>query len=64
MVSKVFAVDVGYGQLAWELRQDPRVVSLERFNVRYLTPDKLGQLVDISTIDVSFISLKGFTSCN
>lgn len=56
--SKVFAVDVGYGQLAWELRQDPRVVSLERFNVRYLTPDKLGQLVDISTIDVSFISLK------
>lgn len=56
--SKVFAVDVGYGQLAWELRQDPRVVALERFNVRYLTPDKLGQLVDISTIDVSFISLK------
>jgi len=55
--SKVYAVDVGYGQLAWELRQDPRVVSIERFNVRYLTPEKLGELVDLSTIDVSFISL-------
>jgi 23S rRNA (cytidine1920-2'-O)/16S rRNA (cytidine1409-2'-O)-methyltransferase len=56
--SKVFAVDVGYGQLAWELRQDPRVVPMERFNVRYLTIEKLGQLVDVCTIDVSFISLK------
>ncbi|MDS1030101.1 TlyA family RNA methyltransferase [Bacillota bacterium LX-D] len=55
--AKVFAVDVGYGQLAWQLRQDPRVISLERTNVRFLSPDNLGMKADISTIDVSFISL-------
>ncbi|MDD4801701.1 MAG: TlyA family RNA methyltransferase [Syntrophomonas sp.] len=53
---KVFAVDVGYGQLAWVLRNDPRVVVLERTNIRYFTPDKLEELVDIITMDVSFIS--------
>lgn len=53
--SKVYAVDVGYGQLAWTLRQDPRVVVLERTNVRYL--ESLPEPVDIATIDVSFISL-------
>lgn len=54
---KVYAVDVGYGQLAWELRQDPRVVVMERINARYLTPQQLGETADVSTIDVSFISL-------
>jgi 23S rRNA (cytidine1920-2'-O)/16S rRNA (cytidine1409-2'-O)-methyltransferase len=54
--SKVYAVDVGYGQLAWKLRQDPRVVILERTNIRYLT--SLPELVDLATIDVSFISLR------
>lgn len=55
---KVFAVDVGYGQLAWKLRQDPRVVVMERTNLRYLTQDDLGALVDIVTLDLSFISLE------
>ncbi|NLC76613.1 MAG: TlyA family RNA methyltransferase [Clostridia bacterium] len=56
--TRVIAVDVGYGQLAWELRQDPRVTVLERTNVRYLTLDQIGgQPVDIVTVDVSFISL-------
>ncbi|MDO4935345.1 MAG: TlyA family RNA methyltransferase [Phascolarctobacterium sp.] len=54
---KVFAVDVGYGQLAWKLRQDARVVNLERTNVRFLKPEDLGELVDAATIDVAFISL-------
>jgi len=54
---KVYAVDVGYGQLDWSLRQDSRVVLLERVNARYLRPEEIGELVDISTIDVSFISL-------
>jgi 23S rRNA (cytidine1920-2'-O)/16S rRNA (cytidine1409-2'-O)-methyltransferase len=54
---KVYAVDVGYGQLAWELRQDERVVVLERLNARYLTLEHLGEQVDLATIDVSFISL-------
>ncbi len=54
---KVYAVDVGYGQLDWKLRQDPRVIVMERVNVRYLKPGDIGELVDISTIDVSFISL-------
>lgn len=54
---KVYAVDVGYGQLAWKLRQDPRVVNLERTNVRFLEADSLGELVDAITIDVAFISL-------
>lgn len=53
---RVYAVDVGYGQLAWKLRQDPRVVVLERTNIRYL--ESLPEPVDLATIDVSFISLK------
>ncbi|MFO7554223.1 MAG: TlyA family RNA methyltransferase [Desulfobacterales bacterium] len=56
--SHVYAVDVGYGQLAWELRQDPRVVVIERTNIRYMQPEAVPQLVDLITIDVSFISLK------
>ena len=55
---KVYAVDVGYGQLAWKLREDPRVVVLERQNVRYLMRDQIPEPIDIVTIDVSFISLK------
>src|SRR3990170_7890972 len=55
---KVYAVDVGYGQLAWKLRNDPRVVVIERKNIRYIKPSDIGELVDIITIDVSFISLK------
>ena len=54
---KVYAVDVGYGQLDWKLRQDPRVVVMERINARYLKPRDIGELVDVCTIDVSFISL-------
>ncbi len=56
--AKVFAVDVGYGQLAWELRQDPRVISLERTNIRHLAPETLGEAVDLVVIDASFISLR------
>ena len=55
---KVYAVDVGYGQLAWSLRQDERVVVLERTNARYLTREQIKEFVDIITIDASFISLK------
>jgi 23S rRNA (cytidine1920-2'-O)/16S rRNA (cytidine1409-2'-O)-methyltransferase len=55
---KVFAVDVGYGQLAWPLRQDDRVTVMERTNIRYLAPDALPLPVDLATVDVSFISLK------
>ncbi|MGB5985170.1 MAG: TlyA family RNA methyltransferase [Desulfobacterales bacterium] len=55
---KVFAVDVGYGQLAWKLRQDPRVEVIERSNIRYLTASHIPQPVDLAVIDVSFISLK------
>jgi 23S rRNA (cytidine1920-2'-O)/16S rRNA (cytidine1409-2'-O)-methyltransferase len=54
---KVYAIDVGYGQLAWQLRQDPRVVILERCNVRYLTSERVPELVDLAVIDTSFISL-------
>lgn len=57
---RVYAVDVGYGQLAWELRNDPRVVVLERTNVRYLQPDAVPEKADICTIDVSFISIEKF----
>lgn len=53
---QVFAVDVGYGQLDWTLRNDPRVVCLEKTNIRYFKPEQLGQEVDIITVDVSFIS--------
>lgn len=55
--AKVFAVDVGYGQLAWKLQQDPRVVSMERTNIRMVTPDQLGKQPDLAVIDASFISL-------
>ena len=56
--SKVFAIDVGYGQLDWKIRSDPRVVVMERTNIRYVTPEDLGEPLDLSVIDVSFISLK------
>ncbi len=55
--TRVYAVDVGYGQLDYRLRQDPRVVVMERTNVRYLQPDALPEAVDLATVDVSFISL-------
>lgn len=55
---KVFAIDVGYGQLDWKIRSDPRVVVMERTNIRYVTPEQLGEPLDLSVIDVSFISLK------
>ena len=55
---KVYAVDVGYGQLAWKLRQDPRVIVIERTNIRHLNPDKIYDPIDVITIDTSFISLK------
>jgi 23S rRNA (cytidine1920-2'-O)/16S rRNA (cytidine1409-2'-O)-methyltransferase len=55
---KVYAVDVGYGQLAWKLRQDDRVVTIERTNIRHLPTDIIPDPIDIATIDVSFISLK------
>ena len=54
---KVYAVDVGYGQLDWKLRNDPRVIVLEKTNARFLTRDRVQELVDICVIDVSFISL-------
>ena len=55
---KVYAVDVGYGQLAWKLRTDERVVNMERTNFRYLTPDDIAEQLDFASVDVSFISLK------
>jgi len=55
---KVFSVDVGYGQLAWELRQDPRVKLIERTNFRNIKFERIGEKVDLAVIDVSFISLK------
>ena len=54
---KVFAIDVGRGQLDWKLRQDPRVVCMEKTNIRYVTPEDIGEPVQFSSIDVSFISL-------
>lgn len=54
---KVYAVDVGYGQLAWKLVNDPRVVSIERTNVRYLQPADFPEQMEIATLDLSFISL-------
>ena len=56
--SKVFAIDVGYGQLDWKIRSDPRVVVMERTNIRYVTQEQLGEPLDLSVVDVSFISLK------
>jgi 23S rRNA (cytidine1920-2'-O)/16S rRNA (cytidine1409-2'-O)-methyltransferase len=57
-VGKVYAVDVGYGQLAWRLRQDPRVIVLERMNIRYMSPEAIPEAVDLAVVDVSFISLR------
>ncbi|MEG1879150.1 MAG: TlyA family RNA methyltransferase, partial [Pseudoflavonifractor sp.] len=54
---KVYAVDVGYGQLAWSLRSDPRVICMERTNARYLTHEQISEELDFASIDVSFISL-------
>ncbi len=54
---KVFSVDVGYGQLDWKLRNDPRVVCMEKTNIRYVLPEDIGEAVDFVSIDVSFISL-------
>lgn len=54
---KVYAVDVGYGQLDWKLRQDPRVVCMERTNARYLTAEQIPEALDFVSVDVSFISL-------
>jgi len=56
--AKVYALDVGYGQLAWKLRDDPRVVPIERTNVRYFAGDGIRENIDLATIDASFISLK------
>lgn len=55
--SRVYSVDVGYGQLDWKLRNDPRVVCMEKTNVRYMTPDMIPEKCDFASIDVSFISL-------
>ena len=56
--SKVYAVDVGYGQLAWKLRGDERVVNLERTNLRYITPEQIPEKLDLAVMDVSFISVR------
>ena len=55
---KGFAVDVGYGQFAWKLRNDERVVNMERTNIRYVKPEQIGEKLDFASVDVSFISLK------
>lgn len=55
--SKVYAVDVGYGQFDWKLRQDDRVVCMEKTNIRYVTQDDIDDLIDVASCDVSFISL-------
>ena len=54
---KVYGVDVGYGQLAWKLRQDPRVICMEKTNIRYVTPDQIPDPIELASVDVSFISL-------
>ena len=54
---KVYSVDVGHGQLAWKLRNDERVVCMEKTNIRYVTPEDIADKIDFSSIDVSFISL-------
>ena len=53
---KVYSIDVGYGQLDWKLRNDPRVVCMEKTNIRYVLPEHLEEKADFSSIDVSFIS--------
>ncbi len=54
---KVYCIDVGYGQLAWSLRNDPRIILFEKTNIRYLQRDAIPEAIDIATVDVSFISL-------
>ena len=56
--AKVYAVDVGYGQLAWKLRNDPRVVNLERTNARYLTAEQIPEALDLAVMDLAFISIR------
>ena len=56
--AKVYAIDVGYGQLAWKLRCDERVVNMERTNFRYVTHEQIPEQVDFASVDVSFISLR------
>ena len=55
---RVYSIDVGYGQLAWKLRQDSRVVNLERTNIRYVTEEQVPESIDLFSVDVSFISLR------
>jgi len=55
--ARVYAIDVGRGQLAWKLRSDPRVVCMEKTNIRYVKPEDIGEEIDFSSVDVSFISL-------
>jgi 23S rRNA (cytidine1920-2'-O)/16S rRNA (cytidine1409-2'-O)-methyltransferase len=55
---RVYAIDVGYGQLDWQLRSDSRVIVMDRMNIRYLCPDDIPELIDLIVIDVSFISLE------
>ena len=55
--ARVYAIDVGHGQLDWKLRSDERVVCMEKTNIRYVTPEDIGEPIDFSSIDVSFISL-------
>ena len=61
---RVYAVDVGHGQLDWKLRNDPRVVCMEKTNIRYVTPEDLPEQASFASIDVSFISLKKVISSN
>lgn len=61
--SRVYAVDVGYGQLDWKIRRDPRVVVLDRCNIRYLDPNVIPDSIHVAVIDVSFISLKLVLPC-
>lgn len=55
---KVYSVDVGYGQLAWSLRQDERVVNMERTNIRYISSEQIPEPIDLAVMDLSFISIK------
>ncbi len=59
---KVYAIDVGYGQLAWRLQKDPRVINLERCNIRYLKREEVPDEVDLILVDTSFISIEKFLS--
>lgn len=61
--ARIYAIDVGYGQLAWKLVNDPRVVVLDRQNIRMLSPDQIGEPVDVVVIDCSFISLVKVLPC-